>query len=128
MADLFQIGLSNVDAQPDSTIRQRRRKFEKKKKRQLAAVDVNLATYFRALEFANPLQIKHGFVHPEPLGIVAIDQSGGGHGKLAETRLYVYPDTETQLLHLITIGDKNTQAEDIQFAKDYRTQKDQGTE
>src|SRR5262249_42670877 len=73
----------------------------------------NLDTYFKALEAGtNPLQIKHGFMHQEPLGVVAIDQKGGGKD-LAQTRLYVYPDTETETLFVITLGDKRSQKNDI---------------
>jgi hypothetical protein len=105
--------------QPSPKYEQRRRKYEKKKKRELGAAEKNLATYFAALELAKPLQIKYGFVHPESLGAVALDQTGGGHGKLAETRLYVYPDTDDEVLHQIIIGDKNTQQEDITYCREY---------
>jgi hypothetical protein len=101
----------------------RRRKWAKKRWRELSAAEINLETYRIALATGvKPLQIKYGFIHPEGNGVVAIDQHG--HGKsLAETRLYVYPDTETDademVLYLLTIGDKNTQARDIQFCKEF---------
>jgi hypothetical protein len=92
----------------------RHKRYEKDHPRELQAVLDNLDTYFKSLEEGvKPLQIKHGFLHNEPLGVVAIDQRGGGKN-LAQTRLYVYPDTETEVLHVITLGDKRSQKkEDI---------------
>jgi hypothetical protein len=92
----------------------RHKRYAKNHPRELQAVLDNLDTYFKSLEAGvNPLQIKHGFLHNEPLGVVAIDQKGGGKN-LAQTRLYVYPDTETEVLHVITLGDKRSQKkEDI---------------
>ena len=60
-----------------------------------------------------PLQVTtaFGFVHPEPNGVVSIDQKRGGLN-LAQTRLYAYPD-ERKILYLITLGDKPSQAKDI---------------
>ncbi|HEY7313836.1 MAG TPA: hypothetical protein VH643_31085 [Gemmataceae bacterium] len=100
------------------------RRYEKKHPRELEAVLRNLQTYFEALRAGNkPLQIKYGFVHVEPDGIFAIDQKGGGLGKLAQSRLYVYPDTDTEILHLLTIGGKgHEQRNDIQQCKDFVAQ------
>src|ERR1700757_3414309 len=87
----------------------RHKRYEKNNPRELSAVLDNLDTYFKALEEGiKPLQIKHGFMHNEPLGVVAIDQKGGGKN-LAQTRLYVYPDVETETLHVIILGDKGSQ-------------------
>jgi hypothetical protein len=38
---------------------------------------------------------------------------------LAATRLYVYPDVEAETLYLLTLGDKSTQADDIQDCKQF---------
>ena len=61
-----------------------------------------------------------GFVHVEPKGIIAIDQKGAGAGT-RQTRLYVYPDATTKILHLITIGtkEKHSQKADIQYASEF---------
>jgi hypothetical protein len=46
----------------------------------------NLAKFKLHLESGKPLRpLAYGFLHAEPMGIVAIDQSGGP--KMAETRL-----------------------------------------
>lgn len=87
--------------------------------RELRAVLNNLDTYFKTLlRGVNPLQIKYGFMHPEPLGVVAIDQKGGG-AALRQARLYAYPELEPELLHLITLGDKGSQQADIAFCREY---------
>lgn len=93
--------------------------FEKKRPRELRAVLDNLDTYLKALcAGAKPAQIKFGFIHIEPNGILAIDQKGGGPN-LAQTRLYVFPDTERRILHLFTLGGKATQAVDIQTCRGF---------
>jgi hypothetical protein len=52
------------------------------------------------------------------MGVVAIDQKGFC-GNLQETRLYIYPADATQIVHLITIGDKDDQHSDIEFCKEF---------
>ena len=64
----------------------------------------------------SPLQVK-GFIRTEPDGIRAIDQKGGHGQGLAATRLYIYCDTKTNILHLLCIGGKQRQNEDIQYCK-----------
>jgi hypothetical protein len=87
--------------------------YEKKHQRELIAALDNLDTFVRALNSGiRPRDAKFGFIHPEPLGVLAIDQKGGGRN-LAETRLYTYPDEKREALHLIIIGDKNSQKADI---------------
>ena len=103
---------------PTEEYGRRRRKYEKKRWRELEAAEQNAETYRVALVCGTkPLQIKYGFVHPEGNGVVAVDQSGHG-GNLAETRLYLYPDTDAEVLYFLTIGDKNSQDGDIQFSKE----------
>ncbi len=74
----------------------------------------NLTTYLSQLdEGVNPLQIvKLRFVHNEVDGIYAVDQKGGPKN-LAEIRLYLFPHVPSKTLHLLTIGDKNSQSRDI---------------
>lgn len=81
---------------------------------------------------ANLEHTKFGFMHSEPRGIVAIDQKGGGAG-LKETRLYLYPDKSSHLIHLITLGDKSTQKADIRYACEFlggltQSQRNQNTD
>ncbi len=103
--------------EPTDEFLRRRERFEKKHPRELLAVLDNLDTYFKALVAgAKPQQIRTGFLHPEPKGVMAIDQKGGGTA-LKATRLYLFPDETTSVVHLITVGDKQTQPDDIQFCK-----------
>ncbi|HEV3386318.1 MAG TPA: hypothetical protein VG097_15965 [Gemmata sp.] len=86
--------------------------FAKKHRNELAAMLDNLDTYLKTLQSGvNPKQIRLGFTHDEADGAIAIDQRGA-KGKPTQTRLYVYPDPDTQTLYLITIGDKTSQRED----------------
>jgi hypothetical protein len=95
---------------------------EKKRPRELAAALGNLDTFLKTLSSGVvPRQAKFGFIHPEPLGILAIDQKGGG-ANLAQFRLYVYPDEGRKVLHFLTIGDKNSQKQDINDCRDFVAQ------
>lgn len=68
--------------------------FERAKKRpdELAAVLRNLGRLRDRLdELPDCRAAQFGFLHPEPLGVWAIDQQGPSKVRLQETRLYVYP-------------------------------------
>lgn len=83
----------------------------------------NLDTYLKALQHgASPLNINAGFIHHEPYGVKAIDQKGS-HKKVSgtpkECRLYTFPDSDNKVLHLITIGDKNSQKSDIKDCRSF---------
>jgi len=96
-----------------------RKYYEKKRPAELAAVLHNLKRYMLQLNAApNPKAFSAGYMHPEQHGVVALDQKGGG-GNLQETRLYVYPCEERNVLYIITIGNKDEQASDIQFCIEF---------
>ena len=93
--------------------------YEKKHPRELAAVLSNLNRYHDLLNVAkNARTLQAGFLHPEPLGIIALDQKGGGVG-LQETRFYTFAQEERQTLWIITLGNKNSQPSDIRIAKEF---------
>jgi hypothetical protein len=93
--------------------------YEKKHPREIAAVLDNLQRYLDQLNAAlNPRAVQAGYLHHEPHGVVAIDQKGGGPA-LQQTRLYNFADAGTQTLHLITVGNKNDQKNDIKFSSDF---------
>ena len=97
----------------------KKKHYEKKHPRELAAVQDNLDTYHKTLNGGvKPKQAIFGFIHAEPSDVVAIDQKGGG-AKLAQTRLYAYPDVTRNTLYLITLGDKKSQRDDIKICKDF---------
>lgn len=99
-------------AVPTSGYRGCLKHYAKKHRRELLAMLDNLDTYLQTLRSGvKPLQIRHGFTHAETHGAVAIDQKGAV-GKVAQHRLYVYPDADTEILYLIAIGDKASQRDD----------------
>lgn len=98
----------------------KKKKWPKKHARELGAMAKNLRTVYEALKFGATLDSirGYGFVHTEPMGMLAVDQKGGGSG-LSQTRLYVYPDMKSGILHIITLGNKNSQKSDIRFCEEY---------
>ena len=97
----------------------RRKRYEKDHPNELRAVLDNLDTYVLSIQAgAPPLVRAFGFIHTEPMGVIAIDQKGGGKA-LAQTRLYVYPDPKTKVLYAVTLGDKRSQRADIQFCREF---------
>lgn len=107
---------------PSEVYKRRLKEYCKKHPEELKRCFDNLDKY---LEYLN-IGIKPGLItkshlgslHIEPHGIRAVDQKGGG-GKLKETRLYFFTEEETKTVHLITIGNKNSQSEDIKETKQY---------
>jgi hypothetical protein len=68
-----------------------------------------------------PEQLKHelSFVHSEPLGILAISEKHGAryNTKPKALRIYVFPSLPDSVLHILTMGDKATQPDDIKHCK-----------
>jgi hypothetical protein len=90
--------------------------FQKKWPHELKNVFDNLDTLHEALcNGARPEQLKKlGFVRSEPSGILAIDQKGPGKkAKLKALRLYVFADVTDEVLHVIELGDKDSQRDDL---------------
>lgn len=84
----------------------------------MKSVSDNLDTFQKALRAGARVQdVKFGFLHKEPMGIRAVVQTGPRN--LKPTRLYIYPDEGRKVIYTITLGDKNTQQEDIQFSKEF---------
>lgn len=93
--------------------------YEKKRPAELAAVLNNLKRYHSQLvKSKNALCVQAGYIHSEGKGVIALDESAGG-GNLAATRLYIYSDEATRTVHLITIGNKDTQPKDIKMCHTY---------
>ena len=96
-----------------------KKRYDKKRPAELAAVFRNLDRLREQLNgIPHCRAAQAGFLHHEPEGIWAIDQKGPSRTKLQETRLYVFPEEETKALHIITVGNKNSQAADLQCAVD----------
>lgn len=105
--------------EPSVEYEKRVRHWPKKYRRELLAMHDNLDTLFQALQRgANVNDIRFGFVHGESRRILAIDQKGAGAG-VTQTRLYIFPDKSSKIVHLITVGDKGTQKADIRYAVEF---------
>jgi hypothetical protein len=88
--------------------------YSKKKPRELTSVLSNLEILVRSLAGGKPIKpFVYGFLASEPDGVVRIAE--GGNAGMAATRLYVYHETTTDTLYLLTIGDKRSQAKDIHY-------------
>jgi hypothetical protein len=93
--------------------------YEKKRPDELAAVMRNLQRLLALLNCSkNSKMVEGGYLHKEPAGVIAVDQKGFS-SNLQETRLYVYAVDDTRTVHLITIGNKDTQHSDIEYSKDF---------
>ena len=103
--------------QPASSFERARKRYEKKRPGELVAVLRNLARIRERLDAPPDFRAaQFGFLHPEPHGVWAIDQHGPSKVRLQETRLYVFPSGADMVLHIITVGNKNTQAADLRLA------------
>ena len=95
------------------------KKFSRKHGAEAKAVMANLETFFCILNETNNIQAakQQNFVRKEPEGIVALDSRGAPREtkgtKLKATRLYVYAIEVNSTIHLLRIGDKDSQAQDI---------------
>jgi hypothetical protein len=87
--------------------------YAKKRPAELTAILRNLERYMTLLARSpSGRSVQAGFLHPEPHGMIALDQRGGG-GRLQETRLYCYAHTGSRTVHLLGIGDKSSQPADL---------------
>lgn len=103
--------------QPAPTFERAEKRYGKKRPGELAAVLRNLGRLLQRLnELPDCRAVHFGFLHTEPHGVWAIDQHGPSKVRLQETRLYVFPSGRDMTLHIITVGNKNSQASDIQVA------------
>lgn len=106
--------------EPTDAYSRAHKRYEKKQPAELIAVLDNLDRYFKTIAHGvHPQFVVAGYIHDEGKGVRAIDQKGGGKGKLRQTRLYVYPDVNQKVLYLITIGDKSSQKDDIKLSANF---------
>lgn len=96
--------------------------FFKKNKLEAQGALANLNFFLEQLQDGRmPEQLKHelSFVHSEPLGILAISEKHGARyaTKPKPLRIYVFPSLPDSVLHILTMGDKSTQSDDIKHCK-----------
>ena len=105
--------------EPTTGFERDQKHYSKKRPNELAAVLRNLQRYLCLLNVSkNAKMAQAGYLHPEPGGVLAIDQKGGG-SNLQETRLYTYADDEKKVVYLIAIGDKDAQHSDVEYCKNF---------
>lgn len=93
--------------------------YDRKRPDELAAVLRNLQRYLSLLNVSkNSKCVEAGYLHKEPSGVVAIDQKGFS-ANLQETRLYSFAIDAAKTVHLITIGNKDSQHSDIEYSKEF---------
>ena len=98
---------------PSVDFERRLKKYSKRHRQETLNALANLATYLEGLRAGlTPQKLIRGWVHAEPKGIKAIDETGPKNPRKA-IRLYVYPEEDRELLHVLLIGDKDTQSDDI---------------
>ena len=114
------IVVSHVGNSDDDPMAKGREAIPQRRQRELAAILNNLDRYLALLKIVpNARAAVAGFLHPEPGGVVAIDQKGSGVSNLEETRAYTYAEEAGKVLHLITIGNKDSQPSDILLSRRY---------
>jgi len=102
-------------------LEKRLKKYAKRNRQEVANVLANLASFLTSLKSGlKPQQVVRGYVHPEPMGLRAIDESGPKNPQKA-LRLYVYPEEDKQILHVLTMGDKDSQEQDIKHCQEFIT-------
>ncbi len=97
-----------------------KKQFNKKYREEMFAIAANLKTVVKAVENGSNLeQLKSlGFVHSEPLGIIAIDERGcEKRTKPKALRLYLFIDSVAHEIHVMLLGDKATKSGDILICK-----------
>ncbi len=95
-------------------------KISKKHTQEFQNVFKNLDTYKKTLDAGVPIeQAKRTlpFVHNEQKGLLAIDQRPPKGG--VQLRLYIYPQEQTRMIHLTSIGDKQSQQKDIKIGHQF---------
>lgn len=96
------------------------KKFRKRHKQEVVNAFDNLSDYLALLNDGwKQQQIVRGYArHREGSGVRAIDETGPKNPRKA-IRLYVFPDEVSKELHVITIGDKDSQSDDVKLCQEF---------
>ena len=96
----------------DLAERSRFKEYNRKHPREYAACFANLSTVLDLLrQFRAVKGFQVGFLRSEGQGVYRIGQTGVKHAR--ETRLYVHIDEAVYVVRVLTIGDKDSQSDDI---------------
>jgi hypothetical protein len=102
---------------PSDDYVRRHKRYEKKRVRELRAGLDNLDTFLSSLRKGLKVQqVKAGFLHLDPLGVLAIDQKGGGKS-LVETRLGQKDSTIVNKIKYHALAIKGLLAELVKLAQ-----------
>ena len=89
------------------------KKFEKQSSDSLKYVLVKLGVLFKALECDGKIEsLSYNFLRYERDGVYAVRCSSKGKRPL---RLYIHLHLSSETIYLLTLGDKNTQSDDIRW-------------
>lgn len=96
----------------DLAERSRFKEYNRKHPREYAACFSNLLQLVELLQqFGGVKGFQVGFLRSEGQGVYRIGQTGVKHAR--ETRLYIYIDEAGRTVRVLTIGDKDSQSDDI---------------
>jgi putative component of toxin-antitoxin plasmid stabilization module len=93
------------------------KKFAGKHTREYESLFANLEKILRILRGGNKIgSFGIGFFRSEGEGVYRIGQTGVPSAK--ESRLYIFPDEQNRICYILNIGDKDSQQNDINEAKE----------
>jgi len=93
------------------------KKFSGKHSAEFDSLFANLDKIMRLMRAGNKIGgFSVGFFKSEGEGVYRIGQTGVPNAK--ESRLYVYPDEQNKLIYVLTVGDKDSQQNDINESKE----------
>ena len=91
-------------------------KFQKQHPLEYKSLFANLSKIVGLLDSGHKIGgFNVGFFRSEGNEVYRIGQTGVPHAK--ESRLYIYPDQSIKTLYILTIGDKDSQQDDINTSK-----------
>jgi len=106
----------NWNLNADFAARNQFEKFNKSHPREYQSLFANLDKILTLLKQGRKVGGFYvGFFRSEGDGLFRIGQTGVSHA--LESRLYIYPDSETRILYILGIGEKSGQQDDINAAK-----------
>lgn len=92
------------------------RRYRKRHPAEVASCFANLALLLDRLNFGIPFaNIEYGFLRSEGSNVFRIGQTGLRHAR--ETRLYIYVKVVDTTIFVLTVGDKDSQQDDINRCK-----------